>query len=351
MRLKSLCWEAGKLTLLDQRKLPDTISYITCEDYRTVAEAIRTLAVRGAPAIGVSAAYAMVLAAGEIIKKGLTGEELKEKYIEAAGSLKSSRPTAVNLFWAIDEMNKVFTQSGEKDLYENLEKKAKFIEAQDKKTCSSISIYGADLFNDKKQLNILTHCNTGALATAGAGTALGVIFELHRRNQIECIYVDETRPLLQGARLTATELLEGHVPCQLITDNMAAFILKNKKIDAVIVGADRIAINGDAANKIGTYGLAVLCQYHHVPFYIAAPFSTFDFAIESGNDIKIEDRNPDEIRVYQGRYFSPKSVSVCNPAFDVTPHELITGIITERGVLTSPFDRSIKNFERSLYNE
>ena len=271
--------------------------------------------------------------------------------MESADFLKSTRPTAVNLFWAIDEMTRVFTQSAEKDLYNCLEKRAGFIEEQDKKICFAIAGYGADLFKNKKKVNILTHCNAGALATAGVGTALGVIFELHRRNQIECIYVDETRPLLQGARLTATELLEGNVPCKLITDNMAAFILKNKKIDAVIVGADRIAINGDAANKIGTYGLAVLCQYHHVPFYMAAPSSTFDFSIASGSEIRIEDRNPDEIRAYQGKYFSPKSVDVCNPAFDVTPHELITGIITENGVLTSPFNISIKDFERSLYNE
>ena len=262
-----------------------------------------------------------------------------------------ARPTAVNLFWAVDEMIKVFKNTKLENIYGALLRKANEIERQDKEICSRIADRGADIFKGKKHLKILTHCNAGALATAGIGTALGVITRLHQHGQLSCVYVDETRPLLQGARLTAAELVSGQIPVRLISDSMAADVMKRKKIDAVIVGADRIAGNGDTANKIGTYGIAVLCKYHQIPFYVAAPFSTFDFSISSGKDIPIEERNPDEVRMVQGIYIAPKNIPVYNPSFDITPNELITGIITEKGVLKKPYYISIKQFERSLKYE
>lgn len=348
MSMQSLIWQNNRLILLDQTKLPDEISYVEYTDYRNVAEAIQKLIVRGAPAIGVTAAYAMVLAASEFIRDNVSDELFKKHFIEAASFMKAARPTAVNLSWAIDEMIKVFDASAKEELLHRLLEKAMQIEKSDRDICNHISCCGADIFKGKSKLKLLTHCNTGALATAGSGTALGVIKELHKRGQIEVVYADETRPLLQGSRLTAVELMKSDVPCRLIVDNMAASVMKNIGIDAVVVGADRIAGNGDAANKIGTYGLAVLCTYHHIPFYIAAPSSTFDFSIDSGAEIKIEERNPDELRAYKGVHTAPKDVPVYNPAFDVTPHELISGIITEKGVLTKPYHISIKQFERSL---
>jgi methylthioribose-1-phosphate isomerase len=229
-----------------------------------------------------------------------------------------------------------------------MEKRAAAIETEDRTICSLIGENGSRLFEGKDNLQILTHCNTGALATSGIGTALGVILTLHSHNQVGCVYADETRPVLQGARLTAVELQRAGVPSKLICDNMAALVMRTQPIDAVIVGADRIAANGDTANKIGTYGLAVLAKYHNVPFYIAAPFSTFDFSIPTGNEIVIEERNPDEVRQVGGVYTAPEDMDVFNPAFDVTPHELISGIITEKGVIFHPDEISIKAYERSL---
>lgn len=341
--LWSLKWDKDHLILLDQTKLPDEIVYIDCYSYKDVVSAIKTLAVRGAPAIGVAAGYASVLAFRECRAYSDTG--LTERFYAALDELEASRPTAVNLSWAISEMKEVYSHSESLETAgAELLNKAKDIEYSDRDMCRRIGSHGADLFKGKTALNILTHCNTGALATAGDGTAFSVIKELNERGQISCVYADETRPLLQGSRLTATELMANEIPCCLITDNMAAMLMNTRHIDAIIVGADRIALNGDGANKIGTYGLAVLASYHHIPFYLAAPFSTFDTSIKSGGEIVIEERNPDEVRTYKGIQLAPKDVPVFNPAFDVTPNHLITGIITEKGVIVPPYTDNIKRF-------
>ena len=320
--LRSLAWEGESLRLLDQTKLPTEITYLRCRDYREVADAIRILAVRGAPAIGVAAAYAVVLAYREC----LLSSDVSAAFHHACQEISAARPTAVNLSWAVSEMEKVFDRYPAKEAGDALLARAHDIEAEDIHTCRSIGENGADLFQGRKGLRILTHCNTGALAT----------------------YSDETRPLLQGSRLTATELMEGHIPCCLISDTMSASVMRDKKIDAIIVGADRIAANGDTANKIGTYGLAVMASYHHIPFYIAAPFSTFDFSISSGKEIVIEERDPDEVRKFAGVYSAPKDVPVYNPAFDVTPSSLIAGIITEKGVLKAPYEETIARYKKEL---
>lgn len=346
--LQSLSWEGDHLKLLDQTKLPTELTYLCCQDYKSVAEAIRVLAVRGAPAIGVAAAYAVVLAYKECQKTAASLEALDISFQEACDFICHARPTAVNLSWAVHQMEDVYKTTPSGEVEKALLKRAQEIEAEDVHTCRSIGKNGADLFEGKKHLHILTHCNTGALATAGIGTAFGVIATLHERGQIDCVYADETRPLLQGSRLTATELMAGHIPCCLIADDMAASVMKLKHIDAIIVGADRIAANGDTANKIGTYGLAVMAQYHHIPFYIAAPFSTFDFSIQTGEEIVIEERNPEEIRKINGIYSAPVDVPVYNPAFDVTPATLISGIITEKGVLKPPFTQSIAAYQAML---
>lgn len=345
--LKSLSWEDDGLRLLDQTKLPESICYKLCTSYEEVAEAIRILSVRGAPAIGVAAAYAVVLAFREC-SRNAHEPSLSENFRRACKVIRHARPTAVNLSWAVDRMSGVYQSVLPEKRGEALLEEARAIEREDVETCQAIGAHGADLFQGRKSLRILTHCNTGALATAGIGTAFGVIRTLFEKGQVECVYADETRPLLQGARLTASELVAGRIPCRLITDDMAASVLRDKRIDAVIVGADRIASNGDTANKIGTYGLAIMAAYHHVPFYIAAPFSTFDFTISSGEEIPIEERNPDEIRRIGNIYTAPKDVPTYNPAFDVTPASLIHGIITERGVLTPPYSLSIASYERSL---
>lgn len=346
--LQSLSWEGDHLKLLDQTKLPTELTYLSCQDYKSVAEAIRVLAVRGAPAIGVAAAYAVVLAYRECQKTAASLEALDISFQEACDFICHARPTAVNLSWAVHQMEDVYKTTPSGEVEKALLKRAQEIEAEDVHTCRSIGQNGADLFEGKSHLHILTHCNTGALATAGIGTSFGVIATLHERGQIDCVYADETRPLLQGSRLTATELMAGHIPCCLIADDMAASVMKLKHIDAIIVGADRIAANGDTANKIGTYGLAVMAQYHHIPFYIAAPFSTFDFSIQTGEEIVIEERNPEEIRKINGIYSAPVDVPVYNPAFDVTPATLISGIITEKGVLKPPFTQSIAAYQAML---
>ncbi len=347
--LRSLCWEGDALRIIDQTKLPEALSYRRCRTSREVADAIRMLAVRGAPAIGVAAAYACVLAFREAAAG--TWEETAARFHALCRELEEARPTAVNLSWGVAQMERTFESASPENAETMLLARAKAIEAEDVDTCRRIGANGAALFAGRKGLRILTHCNTGALATAGIGTAFGVLATLASRGQIECVYADETRPLLQGARLTATELVADEIPCCLIADTMAAAVMRGKKIDAVIVGADRIAANGDTANKIGTYGLAVLAAYHHIPFYIAAPFSTFDFSIRSGKEIVIEERNADEVRRFGGIYTAPKTVPVYNPAFDVTPAALIRGIITERGVLVPPYAESIAQYERSLSHE
>ena len=338
--LKSLYWQDDKLILLDQTRLPLTEAYIECSDFRRVAEAIRRLEVRGAPAIGAAAAYALVLGAREITQEG---QSLALHLPVIAAELQNTRPTAVNLSWAIRRMMQVFEKDKQSlstaDMVARLTGEAEAIAREDKVVNEKIAHYGAALF--AKPTTILTHCNAGALATVAVGTALGVIHQAWSEGHVAGVYADETRPLLQGARLTTFELSRQGIPVTLITDNMAAWVMRTGRVQAVIVGADRIARNGDVANKIGTYGLAVLAQAHQIPFYVAAPLSTFDFSIADGNAIPIEERHPDEVCFFGGVRTAPMGINVFNPAFDVTPAGLITGIITESGVLTAPYDSGI----------
>ncbi|MHC1746318.1 MAG: S-methyl-5-thioribose-1-phosphate isomerase [Negativicutes bacterium] len=339
----SLRWKDNCLFLLNQVKLPGAVEYIQCKDYRRVAEAIRRLEVRGAPAIGVAAAYGLLLGAAEIKE---TGTGFLEKLAEIAEILRQTRPTAVNLSWALDKMLTAAKEKyREKDPHPQeiltvLEMTAQFIMNEDSNVNRKISVFGASLFKDAKT-GILTHCNAGALATVEHGTALGIIRQLWKEGRLEKVFADETRPLLQGARLTAWELMQDEIPVTLITDSMAGVVMKNGWVQAVVVGADRIARNGDVANKIGTYTVAVLAEKHHIPFYVAAPVSSFDFSLSDGSAIPIEERSANEVTHCCSVPIAPQGVAVYNPAFDVTPNELITAIVTEYGILRAPYNKSI----------
>ena len=337
--IKQIEWKNDILTLLDQRLLPITEKYIECTKYDQIIDAIKTLAVRGAPLIGVSAGMGIVVASKETDKKG---EELRQYVIEAEKKLRASRPTAVNLMWALDRMMPfIMADPSDSEKYISaLEKEALEIWNEDIELCRKMGEYGLEIV--PQNANIITHCNTGSLATAGDGTALAVIRAAHRAGKNIHVFADETRPLLQGARLTAWELAHDSIPFTLICDGMSSYVMKNKKIDLVITGADRIAGNGDSANKIGTYGLAVSAKYHNVPFYIAAPYSTLDLSIKSGEEIVIEQRKAEEVRSFVGVRTSPENCDVLNPAFDVTPAELIAGIITDRGIVRPPFTEGLK---------
>ena len=324
--MDAIRWEGNTLYLLDQTKLPVAEEWIPYTDYRPVAVAIRTMVVRGAPAIGVAAAYALCLAA-------LAGEDLEE----ARAVLAASRPTAVNLFWALDRMGRKAAACGGDPAA--LIEEARAIHAEDVAMCKAMGAYGAEVVPEGAR--ILTHCNAGALATGGYGTALGVIRAAHERGKVKMVYADETRPLLQGARLTAYELVCDHIPATLIADNMAASLMAKGKIDMAVVGCDRMAANGDFANKIGTYSVAVNAHFHGVPFYVALPCSTIDLSIPDGSGIPIEERDKDEVRTLYGVQTAPAEVDVYNPAFDVTPHSLVTGIITEKGVIYPPFKENL----------
>lgn len=316
----------GYLRLLDQTKLPTETTYLDCRTVDDVWQAIKRLSVRGAPAIGVSAAYGVCLDAGS-----------QESALAACDYLATSRPTAVNLFWALDRVRAAIESAPEgkeaSRLVAHLLEEARVIHAEDHDLCAAIGRHGADALAELPVgAGILTHCNTGALATGGDGTALAVIFELHRRGREPKVYADETRPLLQGARLTMWELIDRGVDATLITDSMNAQVMREGRVGAVIVGADRIAANGDAANKIGTYAAAIAARYHNVPFYVAAPSTTFDLTLTSGDQIPIEERADEEITCGFGKQTAPDGAKTYNPAFDVTPAELITGIVTELGV-------------------
>lgn len=317
--MEAIRWENDTLYLLDQTRLPAEEVWLPYTDYREVANAIRTMVVRGAPAIGVSAAYAYCLAAR-------AGADLAE----AKAVLAASRPTAVNLFWALDRM-----ASCKGDLLA----KAKAIHREDVEMCRTMGAFGAAVVPDGAR--ILTHCNAGALATGGYGTALGVIRAAHEQGKVKMVYADETRPLLQGARLTAHELVADGIPTTLIADNMAAALMRRGEVDMVVVGCDRMAANGDFANKIGTYSVAVNAHYHGIPFYTALPSSTIDMTIADGNSIPIEERSRDELIHLGPTQTAPLDVGVWNPAFDVTPHALLTGIITEKGILYPPFQENL----------
>jgi len=328
--------------MIDQTLLPGEFQEIECRSVETVWEAIKSLRVRGAPAIGCAAAYGVVI--------GLQGPE-------AAGSreacdvrlqqilkyLAESRPTAVNLFWALDRMQRVAAANANlspEQLRERLLEEARAIEIEDREMCAAIGRHGAQLLSDG--MGVLTHCNAGGLATAGDGTALAVMFAAAAEGKNIHVYADETRPLLQGARLTSWELQQRGVPVTLICDNMAGWVMKEKRVQAVITGADRIAANGDSANKIGTYSVALLAKAHGIPFYIAAPSSTFDLSIQSGEEIPIEQRKPEEITHGFGRATAPEGTQVYNPAFDVAPASCITGIITEKGVISPVNEANVR---------
>jgi methylthioribose-1-phosphate isomerase len=320
----------GTLRMIDQTLLPTELREIECRDVATVWEAIKMLRVRGAPAIGIAAAYGVVLGVREH-----ADDSLDSRLAEVVDYLAGSRPTAVNLFWALDRMKAKATalrtgRSPQETIAALLEE-AKAIHEEDRALCHAIGRYGAELL--PSGAGVLTHCNAGGLATAEYGTALSVLFTAQDQGKQLHIYVDETRPLLQGARLTAWELMQRGIPATLICDSMAAQVMREKRVQAVVVGADRIAANGDTANKIGTYSVAVLAKAHAVPFYVAAPSTTFDLTISSGDQIPIEQRSASEITHGFGRATAPEGVGVYNPAFDVTPAELITAIITERGII------------------
>jgi methylthioribose-1-phosphate isomerase len=334
--LPSLQWDHGTLTLLDQTKLPAEITYIPTQDYRVVAKAIKDLQVRGAPAIGAAAAFGLVLGARELL--AVSQDDFLPKLTEIAGILKAQRPTAVNLFWAIDRMLSVvsrFDRVNPVEIYAALEAEASAIASEDIEVNKQMGAYGAELLKDGDK--ILTHCNAGLLATVDFGTALGVIRAAYQQGKRISVYADETRPLLQGARLTTWELMQDQIPVTLITDSMAGYAMHKGMINCVIVGADRITANGDVANKIGTYSVAVLAKEHNLPFYVAAPLSTFDFSLASGEQIPIEQRSADEVTHLAGKRIAPEGVAVFNPAFDVTPHQYVTAIITEKGVIYPPF--------------
>lgn len=322
----------GCLRLLDQTLLPGESKAIECRTVETVVEAIRSLRVRGAPAIGVSAAYGVIVGLREVANAERS--EFDERLRDVLQQLAASRPTAVNLFWALDRQRQIAERSptaSPSDVLRALLVEARAIEVEDREMCSAIGRHGAELLHDGDA--VLTHCNAGALATAGDGTALSVIYAAVAAGKKVHVFADETRPLLQGARLTAWELSQRGVPVTVICDSMAAVVMRQRKVQAVIVGADRIAANGDTANKIGTYSVACLAKTHGLPFYVAAPSSTFDRSLTSGEQIPIEERSPTEITHGFGRQTAPDGVEVFNPAFDVTPAELITAIITERGVI------------------
>ncbi len=324
-------WKEGVVRMLDQTKLPFAVVYNECRDYETVARGIRELWVRGAPAIGVSAAMGLALGARQIDAR--TFDEFWPQFEKICSSLAATRPTAVNLFWAIERI-KQFVQAhqdqGPAALPDLLVAESQRMLEEDIETNRRIGSYGSVFVADED--TIITHCNAGAIATAGYGTAEGVMRAAVAEGKRIHVYVDETRPVLQGARLTAWELMQEQIPCTLITDNMAGHFLYHDMIDLAVVGADRIARNGDVANKIGTYSLAVLCKEHGIPFYVAAPLSTIDFSIESGTAIPIEERDPREVTEVFGKVrIAPEGVQVANPAFDVTPARYVTAIVTEQG--------------------
>ncbi len=324
--------EKNEITILDQTKLPEEETYVTLGNVEAVYNAITTMQVRGAPLIGVTAAYGVVLAA--------TTNDIGEVN-KAADHLQSARPTAVNLSWALKRMKKRAAQST--DLFHDMLEEAQRIEKEDIVACEKMAGYGSTLVKNNAQ--IMVHCNAGALATSGIGTALGVLYIAKKQGKNFVVYSGETRPLLQGARLTSWELTKNGIETYTICDNMAATYMPD--MDLVLVGADRIAGNGDTANKIGTRGLAIIARYFSVPFYVVAPISTFDFGIISGDEIPIEIRCEDEIRQFNTRNIVAKHAKVCNPAFDVTPADLIAGIVTEKGILHKPFKKAIERLARN----
>jgi len=337
--MKPIEWLGDRVRIIDQTRLPKEEAYLELSDYQGITSAIKELKVRGAPAIGVAAAYGIALGATGIKVK--SRDEFLRKLQDIIQTLAATRPTAKNLFLAIGRMKQV-AEAG-KDIEEikaALVNEAVNIHTEETEATRRLSQLGAKLIKDG--FSVLTHCNTGPLATAGYGTALGVIICAREQGKHIHVYATETRPLLQGARLTTYELKEANIPFTLITDSMAGYFMSREQIDCVIVGADRIAANGDTANKIGTYTLAVLAREHDIPFYVAAPSSTIDLSLASGDEITIEERSPDEVTHMQGISIAPAGTQAANPAFDITPHHYITAIITERGIIKEPYGERIK---------
>ena len=340
MPVETITWKSGKIKFIDQTLLPHKLKYVSTDDIHRLWWAIKKLEIRGAPAIGIAGALGVVIGIKRL--KAKTFDKFFKELQTFSKYLGSSRPTAVNLFWALKRMEKAARDNRLKSIAEIkniLLKEALKIIDEDMKSCRRMARFGSGLV--KHGSRILTHCNAGGLATADYGTALGVLFESNRQGKNIRVYVDETRPLLQGARLTTWELMREGIDTILICDNMAASLMAKGRIDMIFVGADRIASNGDAANKIGTYNLAVLAKYHKIPFYVVAPLSTFDFNIKSGKEIPIEGRSGDEVRAILGKLIAPKNVKVYNPSFDVTPNELITAIITESGIFNRPYRKAL----------
>src|SRR5579872_4393119 len=331
--VETIQWTSAGVVMIDQTRLPLEERYVTCRTYEEVATAIQDMIIRGAPAIGVAAAMGVALGALHA-----PNGDLDRRMDIVCDTLAKTRPTAVNLFWAIDRMKRLYGSLRGKsaaEIREALVREALLVREEDIAICRAIGRNGADLVPDGK--TVLTHCNAGALATAGYGTALGVIRSAASAGKKIDVFADETRPFLQGARLTAWELQQDGIRATLITDNMAGHFLHSGRVGCVVVGADRIAANGDVANKIGTYGVAVLAKENGVPFYVAAPISTFDLTLKSGAEIPIEERDASEVTHVQGVHLAPEGVHVANPAFDVTPNRYVTAIITERGVARAPF--------------
>ncbi|MDQ0090906.1 methylthioribose-1-phosphate isomerase [Paenibacillus anaericanus] len=341
IHIESVKYDGAKIILLDQTKLPLEEVYLEIETLKDLWDAIFELKVRGAPAIGIAAAYGVALGASHLTETDYASFFVK--YEEISDYLASSRPTAVNLFWALNRMKKTLVDNKNMSIPEIkqiLHNEADAIKKDDAEICTSIGEYGLTLLKDG--MTLLTHCNAGGVATAKYGTALAPIYLSKERGMDIKVFADETRPLLQGARLTTWELMKAGVDVTLITDSMAAMVMQQGKVDAVIVGCDRIAANGDTANKIGTYGLAVLAQKHNIPFYVASPLSTIDMETSTGAEIPIEERSATEITHSFGKQTAPDGVKVFNPAFDVTPNDLITAIITEKGIIQAPYSENLK---------
>jgi methylthioribose-1-phosphate isomerase len=341
--IPTLEWLPTGVNFLDQTKLPLEETYVLATDYKQVATVIRDMIVRGAPAIGVSAAMGMAIGIDRSNATSLPA--LTEEVALIAKTLAETRPTAVNLFWGIDEIRNVYIELAAKDtpipeIKSAVVSKARRMYDEDIAACKQMGVHGASLL--PKEGTVLTHCNAGALATCGYGSALGVIRAAIARGHKIDVFADETRPFLQGARLTAWELMKDNIPTTVLCDNMAASLMRQGRIQAVIVGADRIAANGDVANKIGTYGVAILAKEHNIPFYVAAPWSTLDLATAHGDLIPIEQRAASEVTHSNGKQMTPHGVAIENPAFDVTPAKYVTAIITERGVLQAPYNQSIR---------
>lgn len=336
--LPTIKWDKDRVILIDQRRLPEEEVYVECTEYNQVADAIEKMVIRGAPAIGVAASFGVALG----LMKVQGTENLDKEFDRILSRFERTRPTARNLFWALERMKATFIENCSlilPQLKRRLIKEALAIEEEDIKTNKKIGFWGRELIRDGQ--TILTHCNAGALATAGYGTALGVIRAAFHEGKNIKVYVDETRPFLQGARLTCWELDKDNIPVILITDNMAGYFMQRGMISMVITGADRIARNGDTANKIGTYMVSVLAKEHNLPFYVAAPLNTIDFDLLDGSKILIEERNPQEVRKIGGQYITLPHVEVRNPAFDVTPAKYISAIVTEKGIALPPFEKSL----------